>query len=100
MAPTQIPPASTRRNGRGKPPRAVVLAGGRGTRLAPYTSVLPKPLMPIGDGPILETVIKGLAGCGIVDVTLSVGHLSHLIEAVIGDGAPHGVTIRYVREDE
>ena len=80
--------------------RAVVLAGGRGRRLAPYTSVLPKPLMPIGDGPILDIVIRGLASCGIVDVTLSVGHLSHLIEAVMGNGTSHQVTINYVREDE
>src|SRR6184192_1729984 len=52
--------------------RAVVLAGGRGTRLAPYTSVLPKPLMPIGDRSILELVINQLVECGIVDVTLCV----------------------------
>jgi NDP-mannose synthase len=80
--------------------RAVVLAGGRGTRLAPYTSVLPKPLMPIGDGPILEIVIAGLARSGIVDVTLCVGHLSHLIEAVMGDGRLQDVALSYVREDE
>ena len=80
--------------------RAVVLAGGRGTRLAPYTSVLPKPLMPIGDRAILEVVIEQLGGCGIEDVTLCVGHLSHLIEAVIGDGSLHDVEISYVREDE
>lgn len=80
--------------------RAVVLAGGRGTRLAPYTSVLPKPLMPVGDRAILEVVLEQLAGCGIVDVTLCVGHLSHLIEAVINDGAAKNVSIDYVREQE
>jgi NDP-sugar pyrophosphorylase family protein len=77
-----------------------VLAGGRGTRLAPYTSVLPKPLMPIGNRAILEIVLEQLAGCGIVDVTLSVGYLSHLIEAVIGDGSRCGVTVRYVEENQ
>jgi NDP-sugar pyrophosphorylase family protein len=88
-------------NGRVKPhTRAVILAGGRGTRLAPYTSVLPKPLMPIGERSILEIVIEQLAGCGIVDATLCVGYLSHLIEAVMGDGTSQNVTIRYVHEEQ
>ena len=67
--------------------KAVVLAGGKGTRLAPYTSVLPKPLMPIGDRSILELVVNQLATCGITDVTLCVGYLSHLIEAVLDNRA-------------
>src|SRR5215211_4732389 len=88
-------------NGQVKPgARAIIFAGGRGTRLAPYTSVLPKPLMPIGDRSILELVINQLSRSGIADVTLCVGYLSHLIEAVIGDGAAHGVEIRYVREEK
>jgi NDP-sugar pyrophosphorylase family protein len=62
--------------------RAVILAGGRGTRLAPYTSILPKPLMPIGDRAILEIVVEQLGQRGFHDVVLSVGHLSHLIRAV------------------
>jgi NDP-sugar pyrophosphorylase family protein len=93
-----IPPGFASGNGHPSA-RALILAGGRGTRLAPYTSVLPKPLMPIGDRSILEIVIGQLAGCGIVDITLCVGHLSHLIEAVIGDGEAHGVSIDYVREE-
>jgi NDP-mannose synthase len=80
--------------------RAVVLAGGRGTRLAPYTSVLPKPLMPIGDHAILELVIDQLAGFGVRHITLCVGHLSHLIRAVLDDGADRGVRIDYVQESE
>jgi NDP-sugar pyrophosphorylase family protein len=56
--------------------------------------------MPIGDRSILEIVINRLARCGIVDLTLCVGYLSHLIEAVIGDGASHDVNISYVREEE
>lgn len=80
--------------------RAVVLAGGRGTRLAPYTSVLPKPLMPIGDRSILEVVVEQLAGCGITDITLCVGYLAHVIEAVLGGRTPHGTRITYVREEE
>jgi NDP-mannose synthase len=77
----------------------VILAGGRGTRLKPYTSVLPKPLMPLGDRAILEVVIRQLARQGFRDITLSVGHLAHVIEAVFGDGRGHGVELTYVRED-
>jgi NDP-sugar pyrophosphorylase family protein len=80
--------------------KAVVLAGGRGTRLAPYTSVLPKPLMPIGDRSILELVLGQLAACGIADVTLCVGYLSHLIQAVLGNRVHDGVDITYVHEEE
>jgi NDP-sugar pyrophosphorylase family protein len=80
--------------------RAVILAGGRGTRLAPYTSVLPKPLMPIGDRAILELLIERLSACGITDIVLSVGHLAHLISAVLDDGTRRGVSIQYVHEDK
>ena len=79
--------------------KTVILAGGKGTRLKPYTSVLPKPLMPLGDQAILEIVIRQLARQGFTHITLSVGHLAHLIEAVFGDGSDHGVEITYVRED-
>jgi NDP-sugar pyrophosphorylase family protein len=77
----------------------VILAGGRGTRLAPYTTVLPKPLMPLGDRAILEVVVRKLAEEGFTNITISVGHLAHLIEAVFGDGTRHGVEIGYIRED-
>jgi NDP-sugar pyrophosphorylase family protein len=81
-------------------PKAVVLAGGKGTRLAPYTSVLPKPLMPVGDRSILEVVLGQLAGSGITDVTLCVGYLSHLIEAVLENSPRHGVNVTYVHEED
>src|SRR5215204_2753134 len=80
--------------------QAVILAGGRGSRLAPYTTVLPKPLLPIGDEPILEVVIRQLGAYGFTDITLAVGYLAHLIEAVLGDGSRHGVSLRYHRELE
>ncbi|MCP9491622.1 MAG: sugar phosphate nucleotidyltransferase [Solirubrobacteraceae bacterium MAG38_C4-C5] len=80
--------------------RAVILAGGRGTRLAPYTTVLPKPLMPVGDRAILEIVIEQLAASGVEHLTLAVGHLAHLIEAVVGGGERHGLRIDYHRETE
>ena len=79
--------------------KTVILAGGKGARLAPYTSVLPKPLLPLGDRAIVELVMHQLARQGFVDITLSVGHLAHLIEAVLGNGAGSRVDITYVRED-
>jgi NDP-sugar pyrophosphorylase family protein len=80
--------------------RAVVLAGGRGTRLAPYTSILPKPLMPIGDRSILELVVDQLEMSGINDITFCVGYLSHLIRAVFDHRDNEGVKIDYVYEQE
>jgi NDP-mannose synthase len=80
--------------------RALLLAGGRGTRLAPYTSVLPKPLMPIGDQSVLEVVVGQLADAGVERITLCVGYLSHLIRAIMDDGANHGVSVDYVHEPE
>jgi NDP-sugar pyrophosphorylase family protein len=86
--------------------RVVILAGGRGTRLAPYTSILPKPLMPIGDRAILEIVVEQLVHHGFSDVVLSVGHLAHLIRAVFDHGqsaqAVNGsrpTRISYVQEE-
>jgi NDP-sugar pyrophosphorylase family protein len=81
-------------------PRVAVLAGGRGTRLAPYTSVLPKPLMPIGDRSILEVVIGRLAAHGFRDVTLCVGHLSHLIRAVSDYFEASGARLQFVHETD
>jgi NDP-sugar pyrophosphorylase family protein len=80
--------------------RAIVLAGGLGTRLAPFTSVLPKPLLPIGRRSVLEIVVDRLASCGIVDVTFCVGYLSHLIRAVFDNGPGEGLVVRYVQEEE
>jgi UDP-glucose 4-epimerase len=83
-----------------KKTRAVVLAGGKGTRLAPYTSVLPKPLMPVGEHSILEIVVEQLAGCGVEKVTFCVGYLSHLIHAVFRRRDNGHVKISYVHEEE
>src|SRR4051794_32403439 len=95
---TPSPPRAAAAGGKRPSVQAVVLAGGRGTRLAPYTSVLPKPLMPIGDRSILELVLGQLTESGIEKVTLCVGYLAHLIKAVIGDRSPDGLQIRYVHE--
>jgi len=80
--------------------RAVILAGGRGARLAPYTSVLPKPLMPIGERAILEIVVEQLEAHGVKDITFCVGYLSHLIRTVFDNRANGHVNIRYVHERE
>jgi NDP-sugar pyrophosphorylase family protein len=80
--------------------RAVVLAGGRGTRLAPYTSVLPKPLMPIGERAILEIVVEQLEAHGIRDIVFCVGYLSHLIRTVFDNRANGHVNISYAHEQE
>jgi NDP-mannose synthase len=80
--------------------RAVVLAGGPGTRLRPYTAVLPKPLMPVGDRPVLDVVLRQLAAHGFEHVTIATGHLAELIEAFFGDGSAHGLRIDYHREHE
>jgi NDP-sugar pyrophosphorylase family protein len=78
----------------------VVLAGGRGARLRPYTTVLPKPLMPIGDMPVLEILLRRLASAGFARVNLAVGHLGELIEAYFGDGSRFGLELSYRREAE
>lgn len=80
--------------------KAIVLAGGKGTRLAPYTTVLPKPLMPIGDMPILEIVLRQLARNGFTQVSLAVGYLAELLMAYCGDGSKFGLKIAYSREEQ
>jgi NDP-sugar pyrophosphorylase family protein len=79
---------------------AVILAGGKGTRLAPYTTVFPKPMLPIGDKPILDTIIKQLAYYGFDEIFLSVGYLAELLQAYFENcnGMPEKVKISYVRE--
>lgn len=80
--------------------RAVILAGGKGTRLRPYTVVLPKPLMPIGDYPILEVIIRQLAYYEFTHITMAVNHQAELIQAFFGDGSKWGVKIDYSLEDK
>lgn len=81
--------------------RAVIMAGGKGTRLRPFTTLIPKPLVPLGGKySILEIVIMQLAQAGFSHVTLAVNHLSRLIMAYFGDGARFGVRIDYSLEEE
>ncbi len=78
--------------------RAVILAGGKGTRLRPYTVVLPKPLMPIGDYPILELIVRQLVNKGFAHITMAVNHQANLIQAFFGDGSRWGAQIDYSLE--
>lgn len=80
--------------------KTVILAGGRGTRLKPYTTVFPKPLMPVGNRPILEIVIRQLKSYGFDDIIMAVGHLAELIMAFFEDGSKFGVKIKYSKEEE
>ncbi|MBW2045276.1 MAG: NTP transferase domain-containing protein [Deltaproteobacteria bacterium] len=82
--------------------KTVILAGGRGTRLAPYTTVFPKPMLPIDDKPILEIIIKQLAYFGFKDIVLSVGYLAELIQAYFQNNhrLPKDVNVTYIREGE
>ncbi|HET8725890.1 MAG TPA: sugar phosphate nucleotidyltransferase [Alphaproteobacteria bacterium] len=79
--------------------KALILAGGKGQRLYPFTAHLPKPLMPLGDMPILEIILRRLKVFGITDVILAVNHLASLIEAYFTDGRRLGIRITYVREE-
>lgn len=80
--------------------RAVILAGGKGTRLRPYTVVLPKPLMPIGEYPILEIIIRQLAQAGFDHITLAVNHQAEIIKAFFQNGERWGIRIDYSLEDQ
>lgn len=80
--------------------RAIILAGGKGTRLRPYTTLIPKPLVPIGGKySILEIVIMTLTKAGFTHITLAVNHLSNLITAYFGDGSRFGIKIDYSLEE-
>ncbi len=79
--------------------RAVILAGGKGTRLRPFTATLPKPLVPVGDRSILDIVLAQLKAAGVTRVTMAVNHLAHLIMAYFGDGGRWDLQIDYSLED-
>jgi NDP-mannose synthase len=79
--------------------QAVILAGGKGTRMRPFTFSLPKPLVPIGDHPILDIVLSQLKRAGAQEVVLSTGYLAELLQAYCGDGSKWGLRLRYAHEN-
>jgi NDP-sugar pyrophosphorylase family protein len=79
---------------------AVILAGGRGTRLRPFTATIPKPLLPLGDVPILEIVLRQLASAGVDRVVLTLGHMAPLFVGTFGNGSRYGLRVEYCFEEE
>jgi len=79
---------------------AVIQAGGKGVRLQPYTQLLPKPLMPVGDSPVIEVIIKWLRRWGVTKTYITLGYLGGLIRALCGDGKQWGTEITYCQEPE
>lgn len=80
--------------------KAVVLCGGRGTRLRPYTYTIPKPMLPIGRRPILEYVLGSLRASGITEAYLAAGYLHEQIERHFGDGSAFGMKLHYLVEEK
>jgi NDP-mannose synthase len=80
--------------------QALILAGGKGTRLRPYTTVFPKPLMPVGDMPILEIILRQLKRAGVEEIILACGYMGQMFQAFFQDGARLGLKIDYSYENE
>lgn len=79
---------------------AIIMTGGKGTRMAPYTKVLPKGLLPIGEIPILDIIVQQLSDAGFKKITMACGYLSSMIETYFGDGEKWGVEISYIVEEQ
>ena len=79
--------------------KAVILAGGKGTRLRPLTAIFPKPLVPLGHKPIIDVLLNKLKQTGLKEITISTGYLAELIMAVCGDGSKYNLNIGYVGEE-
>ena len=80
--------------------KAVILAGGLGTRLRPFTEVIPKPLLPFGERSIMETQILTLKGFGVTEVYIATNYMSDYVEAFIGDGSKYGVQLHFSKEKQ
>jgi NDP-sugar pyrophosphorylase family protein len=80
--------------------KAVILAGGEGQRLLPYTASFPKPMMPVGNKPILELITKQLKAAGIEEILIATGYMEEIIRSYFDDGARFGIPIRYSREEK
>ncbi|MFH0895324.1 MAG: sugar phosphate nucleotidyltransferase, partial [Bacteroidota bacterium] len=75
--------------------KAVILAGGKGTRLKPYTTLIPKPLVPVGEKAILQILLERLVKCGVDEVYICVNHMAEIIQAFFGNGDKLGIKINY-----
>jgi NDP-sugar pyrophosphorylase family protein len=90
--------AMNKPDNRGKGLQAVILAGGKGTRLKPYTAEIPKPLVTVGEKPIIEILLSRMKRHGVERVHIAVNHQAHLIMAVLDDGSKYGLDVRYSHE--
>lgn len=79
--------------------KAVILAGGLGTRLRPFTEVIPKPLLPIGEQSLMEVQIRSLKACGFEDIYIATNYKSDYVEAYLGDGSKFGVNLTFSKEE-
>jgi len=80
--------------------KAVIQAGGKGTRLEPYTLVLPKPMMPVGDRPVIEVLLRWIRRNGVTETFITTGYLAHLLKTFCGDGSKYDMSIEYCHEPE
>jgi NDP-sugar pyrophosphorylase family protein len=80
--------------------KAMILAGGMGTRLRPLTFSIPKPLLPVGEKPILQKIMEQLRDAGITDLVLATGYQAELVRAFCGDGSKFGVSVTYIHEHQ
>ncbi len=80
--------------------QAIILAGGKGTRLRPYTTVIPKPLMPVGDMPILEIILRQIKRAGVEEVILACGYMGQMFQAFFQDGSRLGLRMSYSFEEK
>src|SRR5689334_20895256 len=80
--------------------QAVLMCGGLGTRLRPWSLIIPKPMFPIGERPMLELLLERLKIHGITDIYLSVGYKAEIIEGALRDGSHLGVSLHYIHENE
>ena len=80
--------------------KAFILAGGKGTRLKPYTTHFPKPLLPVGDKPVLNIIISRLKNAGFSEFIITTGHMDEMFKTFFNDGSKIGVNITYSREDQ
>ena len=80
--------------------RAIILAAGEGSRLRPLTKAVPKALLPVGGGPIIEKIIELLIGSGLQEFVVVIGHLGEKIKYYLGDGSSRGIKINYLYQDE
>ena len=80
-------------------PKAMILAAGRGTRLAPLTDTTPKPMLPVNRKPLIQWQIEALARCGVREVIINLHHLGEVIENFLNDGSALGISIQFSREE-